>query len=372
MENSWTSWLFLIALAVVALLFWPKTGLFVAISRWRELRRRERFEDALKHILAWEQRRQDATPESIGGALGLVQSSALSLVADMEERDLIHSTGGALKLTAEGQRLALHVVRAHRLWERYLADDAGVPMERLHRAAEKAEHQLSSERIDALDAHLGHPERDPHGDPIPRADGSLEKDNAVPLTDWPVADIAWVTHIEDEPDVIFHHILSTGLRPGKSVRVIENTPECLVIDDGVQEHRLVPVVAANIQVAAEPVNTERPVGLRSLSELAKGEAAEVVELGSMCRGFSRRRLLDLGITPGTRKEASLDNPFGDPRAFRLRGTVIALRKAQGDQIWVRSIGEKTTTKDLSASDCYTNPEEIKRTAENAAQGISEA
>ena len=90
------------------------------------------------------------------------------------------------------------------------------------------------------------------------------------------------------------------------------------------------------------------------------------------RGFSRRRLLDLGITPGTRIEVSLDNPFGDPRAFRLRGTVIALRKDQADQILVRSIGSKTTPKDLSSSDCYMKPEEIKRTTENVAQGISES
>ena len=334
MENSWTIGLLLGVCVSAIFVFWPRIGLLVLIRHWRELRRRERFEDGLKHILAWEQSKRDATPESLCGALGLTQSRALRLITDMEEGNLIHSAGGGIRLTFSGKRLALHVVRAHRLWESYLADDAGVPMARLHKAAEKAEHQLSDDRIDALDAHLGHPERDPHGDPIPRADGSFEKDNAVPLTDWPVSKIAWVTHIEDEPDVIFHQILAAGLRPGKGIRVLESTPEFIFISDGVKEHHLAPVVAANIQVTAAPVGLESPVGLKNLSELVKGEVAEVVALDPMCRGFSRRRLLDLGFTPGTRVELSLENPFGDPRAFHLRGTVIALRKDQGDQVWV--------------------------------------
>ena len=341
MENSWSIWLVLAALIAAVGVFRPRVGLLALTRRWKELRRRERFEDALKHILAWDQRAQDATPESLAGALGIKQSLTLELITHMEERNLIQSAGGALRLTAEGQRLALHVVRAHRLWERYLADDAGVPMARLHQAAEKAEHQLTNERIEALDAHLGHPERDPHGDPIPRADGSIEKDNAVPLTDWPLTDAARVTHIEDEPDVIFQQILAAGLRPGKNVRVLENTPERLVISDGEQEHRLAPVVAANIQVSAVPAGPERPAGTKRLSELPEGEAAELIELDALCRGFSRRRLLDLGLTPGTRIESALDNPFGDPRAFRLRGTLIALRKVQADQIWVRPLGQET-------------------------------
>ncbi len=368
METPWSVWLALAVLVAAAGVLWPGSGLLALSRRWKELRRRERFEDALKHILAWDQRAQDATPESLAGALGIKQSRTLELITHIEERNLIQSAGGALRLTAEGQRLALHVVRAHRLWERYLADDAGVPMARLHQAAEKAEHQLSSERIDALDAHLGHPERDPHGDPIPRPDGSIEKDNAVPLTDWPTARAARVTHIEDEPDVIFRQILAAGLRPGKNVRVLENTPERLVISDGEQEHSLAPVVAANIQVAAVPAGPERPAGSKRLSELAEGEAAEVVELDALCRGFSRRRLLDLGLTPGTRIEAALDNPFGDPRAFRLRGTLIALRKDQGDRIWVRPVGP--TPSPTGASAFTAKAKGVHNGSANEARGVS--
>ena len=372
MENNWPGWLALAALLAAGVVLWPGAGLLTLTRRWKELRRRERFEDALKHVLAWDQRAQDATPESLAGALGMTQSRTLELITHMEERNLIQSAGGGLRLTAEGQRLALHVVRAHRLWERYLSDDAGVPMARLHQAAEKAEHQLTSERIDALDAHLGHPERDPHGDPIPRADGSIEKDNALPLTDWPLNRAARVTHIEDEPDVIFRQILAAGLRPGKNIRVLENLPERLVISDGEQEHRLAPVVAANIQVSAVPTVPERPASSKRLSELPEGEAAEIIELDALCRGFSRRRLLDLGLTPGTRIESALENPFGDPRAFRVRGTLIALRKDQGDQIWVRPVEKETALTSDSPPGFNGSAEDAHHGSAHQARGAGEA
>ena len=345
MENSTSSWLILAALVALVAALWPDVGLFAQMRRWREFRRRELFEDALKHIFSWEQRAQNATPESLAGGLGMSQSGVLRLITGMEAKGLIQSLAGGLRLTSKGQRLALHVVRAHRLWERYLADDAGIPLGRLHQAAEKAEHQLSGENLDALDAHLGHPEHDPHGDPIPRSDGSLAKVKALALTDWPSDLPARVVHIEDEPDVIFQQILAAGLRPGSVLRILENTPERLVISDGEEEHRLAHVVAANIQVAAVVPQRERPAGVKRLSELATGAEAEIVELDSLCRGFSRRRLLDLGLTGNTKIEAALENTFGDPRAFRVRGTLIALRKEQADHVWVKVKTDKVQSND---------------------------
>ena len=335
MENSTSTWLILAALVALVVALWPDAGLFAQMRRWRELRRRELLEDALKHIFAWEQRAQNATPESLAGGLGIPQSRVLQLITGMEAKGLVQSLAGGLRLTSKGQRLALQVVRAHRLWERYLADDAGMPMARLHQADEKAEHQLNAENLDALDAHLGHPEHDPHGDPIPRSDGSLAEVEAVVLNDWPMDQPARVVHIEDEPDVIFQQILAAGLRPGSVLRILENMPERLVISDGEQEHRLAHVVAANIQVAAMAPQRQRPAGVKRLSDLAHGAEGEVVELDSLCRGFSRRRLLDLGLTVNTKIEVALENTFGDPRAFRIRGTLIALRKEQADHVWVK-------------------------------------
>ena len=187
-------------LAVAALL--PRYGLAAQWRRRRLSLLRARYEDVLKHMLSWERRGKVATPESVSGALGLAPKRVLDLITRMESRGLLQSGDEGIALSAQGERLALHVVRAHRLWERYLADDAGMPMGKLHQAAEIAEHNLSPEQADALEAHLGHPSRDPHGDPIPTAAGDLAPLEGVALSRWPVGEPARIVHIEDEPEVI--------------------------------------------------------------------------------------------------------------------------------------------------------------------------
>jgi DtxR family Mn-dependent transcriptional regulator len=334
-QNTQIAWWIIFAGLALAVAFWPRSGLLAKMRRLRSARERAGFEDALKHILAWEHRGKVATPESMTGALGLGRDRIPRLITRLEESGLVRSAGGGVRLTARGEQWALHVVRAHRLWERYLADDAGTPMSRLHQLAEKAEHQLTAENLDELDAHLGYPEHDPHGDPIPSADGSLTPLTAVPLTDWPVGEPARIVHLEDEPNVIFQQIVAAGLRPGHTLRILDASSTRLVVSDGETEHRFAPVVAANIQVAAPPKAPERPAGTVRLWNLRDGESADVVELDAECRGFSRRRLMDLGLTPGGRVEAALTNTFGDPRAYRVRGALIALRQQQAELIWVR-------------------------------------
>ncbi len=76
--------------------------------------------------------------------------------------------------------------------------------------------------------------------------------------------------------------------------------------------------------------------LRRLSALSLGETGAVAGLGPDCGGLARRRLLDMGLTPGAQVRVALDNTFGDPRAFEVRGTTIALRRRQADQIWIRA------------------------------------
>ncbi len=328
-------WVLLLGGTGVVLVLAPRFGLAAQWRRWSALRERARIEDALKHLHTLSQRGQTGNAESLAGALHLSQPELVRLIEKMETRGMLQTTSGAFQLTAGGERLAVQIVRAHRLWERYLADEAGVPLNRLHPVAEKAEHALTADRLDQLDAHLGHPLHDPHGDPIPRPDGSLETLDAVPLTDWPTGDKARIVHVEDEPDVVLQQILALGLSPGSRLRILESHPDYLLVSDGELEHRLAPVVAANIHVQPAPSMARRPADLVSLSELRDGEQAEVVDIDSEYRGFGRRRLLDLGLTPTAKVRAQLATAFGDPRAYLVRGTVIALRGDQAKHIWVR-------------------------------------
>ena len=321
----------------------PRFGLVPLWWKFRATRERAQSEDALKHILAWQHRSKLASLESLAGALGISAPATLRLATRMERAGWVRSKSEGIALTRGGERRALEIVRAHRLWERHLSDDANMPMARLHQAAENAEHTLTRDQVERLDAHLGHPQHDPHGDPIPGADGQLASIDAVSLTEWPVGEPALVAHIEDEPDPVFQQVLAAGLRPAQVIQVLETGPERLVVSVEGSERRIDPAVAANVQVSSASEDDLPPSDAMRLSSLPQGAFAEVVELGPACVGFSRRRLLDLGLTPGARVEVALETAFGDPRAFRIRGTTVALRGQQAEQVWVRLLAEPPGT-----------------------------
>lgn len=328
------------AIAVIVLLtltFLPRVGLLALYKNYRATQIREQVEDALKHLLDREQQGRHASPESLGGTLDLPRVKVTHLIEDMEAQGLIESRGTELHLTAEGERWALHVVRAHRLWERYLADEARMPLEKVHGEAQRREHKLTDAQLDELDAALGHPTRDPHGDPIPTREGKMNRAEGMPITAWQADRPVRIVHLEDEPALAFQQILAAGLRLGQDIRIIEKTPNRYVLSDGENEYRLAPAVASNIHVAALPESEMLKREAVPLFELLHDQRGEIVTLDDAVQGFTRRRFLDLGLTPGTVIYPELTNFFGDPRAYRVRGTLIALRKDQAAQIWVRAV-----------------------------------
>ena len=332
-------WLLPLVAVMLLLMFLPRYGLRQWLKTWFEDRARAQAEDALKHLLDCEQQGRHASPESLGGLLEIGQPHTIQLITRMEEQNLIQTRGRELHLTAEGERWALHVVRAHRLWERYLADEARMPLGQVHGEAHRREHSLTEAQVNTLDAALGHPAIDPHGDPIPGPDGQMRRQEAAPLTAVQSEGALRITHLEDEPAIAYEQILAAGLRLGQVIRLIEKTPQRYVLSDGENEYRLAPSVAANVHVAVlgQPALDHEPVGVIPLWRLAHEQRAEIISLDASVQGFTRRRFLDLGLTPGTQISPELQNFFGDPRAYRVRGTLIALRKDQADQIWVKPI-----------------------------------
>jgi len=330
-------WWFALVLLVALLVFLPRIGLYALYQGWRSVRERERVEDALKHLLDREKSGRHASPESLAGSLGLPRVSTIDLIASMESQGLVESRGSEVHLTAEGERWALHVVRAHRLWERYLADEARMPLERVHTEAHRREHKLTDAQLDELEAALGHPSLDPHGDPIPTREGKLGTAESTPLTAWGTDRPGRIVHLEDEPAIAYQQILAAGLRLGQTIRILESTPQRYVLSDGENEYRLAPAVAANVYLAPLPEGAVLPAGAIALDELERDRRAEIVKLDDAVQGFTRRRFLDLGLTPGTEIYPELGNFFGDPRGYRVRGTLIALRRDQAAQIWVKPV-----------------------------------
>ena len=326
-----------IVLALVALaVLMPTYGLAARMRVHRVATARERTENALKHLLRQATDGHSASFQSLKGELGLGDRTLLGLTERLENEGLIQTDGTHLKLTPDGERLALHVLRAHRLWEVYLAEELGMPIDRVHVEAERQEHRLSPQQVDRLSAWMGHPNVDPHGDPIPTADGVVPGVPGTALSTWPLSQPARIVHLEDEPPLAYAQLSAEGLKLGQIVRVIERTPARIVLSDGENEYRLAPMLAANVHVVAA---AEAPVpldGVIPLSKLPSGQAADIVALDPSFRGFARRRLLDLGFTPGARIRSELATFSGDPRAYRLRGTTIALRREQSDRVLVKA------------------------------------
>lgn len=325
-----------LTIIILAIFLWPERGL---VSRWQQashLNERVRSEDALKHIHKFEMKGRRPTMESIAGALHASQNDTAALIAAMQRNGLLQTKEGQIHLTPDGRDSALHIIRAHRLWERYLAEETGLHQAEWHGQAELAEHRLTPEQADALALQLGNPTHDPHGDPIPAADGSMVEHGGQPLSTLSLDTPGLIVHLEDEPPIVYAQLAAEGLHPGMVVRITESTPERVRFWTNGNEHTVAPIVADNISVVPLPEEeAEETDGCERLTCLTPGESAEVVGLSRACRGPERRRFMDLGVLPGTQITAEMRSPGGDPTAYIIRGALIALRHEQANLIKVK-------------------------------------
>lgn len=324
-----------LAVLFVTALFWPRGGLVGRWNRGRELVARMRVEDALKHLYTAELGGRRPTLQSLAGALQVTLNGATEVVEELQGRELLAAAVPDMRLSAEGRSYALNVIRAHRLWEQHLAERTGVAEAEWHRRAERQEHFITPEQADRLSARLGHPRYDPHGDPIPTAEGEIAVGGARGLPSLEVNRAGRIVHVEDEPEAVYAQILAEGLYPGLAVRVLERTAQRVRFWANGGEHVLAPMVAENVSVIPEPgVEAEEYPGGQRLSDLQSGDRGRVMRLSARCRGVERRRLMDLGLLPGTVVTAEMESPSGNCRAYRVRDALIALRQEQADLIQV--------------------------------------
>jgi DtxR family Mn-dependent transcriptional regulator len=324
---------------VVAAVFWPRTGVWWRVAS--NLRRGERVfvEDSLKHIHDCEYRGVSCTVASLAGAVGVSINKAVSVVARLDELGLARAESRSkVTLTEQGSGYALRVIRIHRLWESYLSSETGLTPPEWHVEADRREHGTSVEEADALSARLGHPRFDPHGDPIPTASGELAPQVGVALASVAVGGFGEVVHIEDKPESVYADLIARGFHLGMRLKVSGSADGTTTVRSSSGEVALGSMAATSVRVRPLRVPEHSKVDLLvaplRLSDLAVGQCATVVEISRSIRGAPRRRLLDLGVLPGTLVTATLRSPSGDPTAYRIRGATIALRSDQADFIEV--------------------------------------
>jgi len=335
-DPAWALIWFAVVAVVLALAFWPKRGAVARIIGLLRLSERVHIEDALKHLYATDTGGTPATVESLAGALEIARGRAVRLAVRLTALRLAEMQGERLLLTDPGKSYALRIVRFHRLWERYLADRTGVHPIEWHDLAERREHTMSSAEADILAARMGDPRFDPHGDPIPTPGGEVPPPTGVTLNTLHPGDVATIVHLEDEPPEVYQHLVSEGLSTNMQVRVLDAPAGEIRFQGDGREHTLDRVQATNVTVQRieTPDEVAIEAGFPTLADVPPGGAATVRQLAPACQGPQRRRLLDLGVVPGTVIRAEFSAAGGDPVAYRIRGALVALRRHQAEWIQV--------------------------------------
>ena len=174
------------------------------------------IEDYLKTVYAHTEWQPDPiTPKALADKLGIAPSSVTEMVKKMAALDLIsHVPYGPLRLTDAGRERALAVVRRHRLIETWLVREMGYGWDEVHDEAEVLEHTVSDRLLEAMDARLGRPRRDPHGDAIPAADGTLVSEPAVRLDEASAGHVGHVIRISDRDPAVLRELETAGVGPG--------------------------------------------------------------------------------------------------------------------------------------------------------------
>ena len=184
-----------------------------------------RISDCLKVIYAMQERGQKVSTSAVSEQLGVSDATATMLFKDFASAGWVeHVPYHGVRLTPVGERKAIEVIRHHRLLELYLARELGYTWDKVHAEADKLEHVISEEFEDKLDALLGYPTVDPHGDPIPSKEGVLTVLPGQLLSQVPEGQRASILRVNDQDPEKLCYLGRLGLYPGTPVQVIERAP----------------------------------------------------------------------------------------------------------------------------------------------------
>ncbi|HJS95602.1 MAG TPA: metal-dependent transcriptional regulator [Solirubrobacteraceae bacterium] len=183
-------------------------------------------QDYAKAIYALERRDgETVSTNALADRLGVTAASASGMVKRLGELGLVeHQPYRGVSLTEDGRRVALEVMRHHRLLELYLVETLGVPWDRVHQEAEVLEHVLSEELEELIAAKLGDPTHDPHGDPIPTRDLRIEEGTTQSLQTLEVGARGTFARVSDSDPEMLRFLAEHGIAPGDSLEVVDKQP----------------------------------------------------------------------------------------------------------------------------------------------------
>lgn len=174
---------------------------------------------------------EPVTPSVLATRVGVRVSTASDAIRKLTDQGLLeHAPYGSVSLTEDGRRHAVAMVRRHRLIETFLVQTLGYRWDQVHEEAETLEHAVSDFMVERIDEHLGRPDRDPHGDPIPCADGSVSKPDAVPLTDVTPGAVVQIERISDDDSALLQFFAENGIGVGTVLTTSAGAPYSGAVD----------------------------------------------------------------------------------------------------------------------------------------------
>jgi len=209
------------------------------------------MEDYLKAIYRLHGDGAPVTMQRLTEELSLSGPSVTNMVKRLDELGLVqHARYRDVSLTPSGERIALRVLRHHRLLELYLNESLGFDWDQVHAEAERLEHHVSAALEARICAALGNPTRDPHGDPIPSPDGSIDAVAPTVLADLKAGDVASISRVSDRDPEALRYLGELGVFPGQTVTVLETLPfdGPIRVRVGAEEHLLGRPLAARVNV----------------------------------------------------------------------------------------------------------------------------
>ncbi len=185
----------------------------------------EAAENYTKAIYALQQRGGTVTTNALAERLGVTAASASGMVKKLNALGLVrHEPYRGVQLTRDGERVALEVLRHHRLLELYLTERLDMPWDRVHDEAEVLEHVISEELEALIAAKLGHPTHDPHGDPIPTPDLTIEEGPTLNMQSLGAGDRGVFVRVSDSDPEMLRYLGDRGIAPGDRFEVVEKQP----------------------------------------------------------------------------------------------------------------------------------------------------
>ncbi len=267
--------------------------------------------------------------------LGLMSEEAAPILTVLEKQGWILRDAQEWRLTRMGWEHGRSLLRAHRIYESYLAENTGLDPAEWHAEADRIEHILDPETVNHMADELHRPRFDPHGDAIPtrRLETPDRDGQLLPRVE---ADGFYrILHIEDEPGQRYQRLVSAGLAPEIILDIQQLNGGRFLVKWAGREH-----ILDSAQAAALVVQPCDPEGITSLPDgnlldAKNGEEVIIHSLSPAERGLKRRRLLDLGFVAGSRIVREGSGAFHGPIRFRVRGTIQALRPEQAKNIFTR-------------------------------------